>query len=325
MPSGGIHWEIFPNCDKVRGKGPGPLIKLPLGIHKRTNRRCLILDLKGNPLTDQMAALFRIRQIRQQRVEEIILTYGVKPKTDSSEENEPRLVQSLLSGCKVIDHLVNKAKETHYLNNSERVTLLYTFGPMGQEGKDFLHKVISNCINYDYDFTEKKIKKMKPYPISCPRIREKHEDIALEMGCNCHLKIPPGGYPSPILHAFKQPRNWPLESFKAENTIPGGINENLKRYIELKKQLTGVERSIQRIEAEMTSYFDKAGTDSITTEYGILERRRGIEIETFVQKSSLLSCMRTVTIIYCFSPYPAIAFLAIRLWTSPVREGLLNC
>jgi len=27
------------------------------------------------------------------------------------------------------------------------------------EGKDFLHKVISNCINNDYDYTEKQIKK----------------------------------------------------------------------------------------------------------------------------------------------------------------------
>jgi RNA-directed DNA polymerase len=36
-PSSGIHWEIFPNCDRLKGKEYGPLIKLPLGIHKRTN------------------------------------------------------------------------------------------------------------------------------------------------------------------------------------------------------------------------------------------------------------------------------------------------
>ena len=46
------------------------------------------------------------------------------------------------------------------------------------------------------------------------------------------------------------------------------------KYIELKKQLGGVEKSIHHIEEGMSSYFDKAGTESIITEYGLLERKR---------------------------------------------------
>jgi hypothetical protein len=175
-PSSGIHWEIFPNCDKLKGKGYGPLIKLPLGIHKRTNRRCIFLDQEGNPLPEQMVALSRASHISKQKVEEILLTYRVTSRAAQKKKAvESPLVQNVLSGCNVIRFLVNKAKETHYLNNSERVTLLYTFGHLGQEGKEFLHKVISNCINYDYEYTEKKIRKMKSFPISCPKIREKHE------------------------------------------------------------------------------------------------------------------------------------------------------
>jgi group II intron reverse transcriptase/maturase len=281
-PSGGIHWEIFPNCDRVKGKEFGPLIKLPLGIHKRTNRRCLFLDRDGNSLPEQMRDLSQIKHISQQKVEEILLTYHVKARTAPlTKAVESPLVQSVLSGCKMINYLVNKAKETHYLNNSERVTLLYTFGHLGQEGEDFLHKVISNCINYDYDYTEKKIRKMKSFPISCPKIREKHEEIALDLGCNCDLRIPPGGYPSPVLHALRQPKTWPPQHLTAGSTItqeyniiPNDINAKLKSYIELRKQLAGVEKSIQRIEKDMASYFDKSGTDSIATEYGVLERRR---------------------------------------------------
>lgn len=147
-PSSGIHWEIFPNYDRLKGKGYGPLIKLPLGIHKRTNRRCIFLDREGSPLPEQMVALSQVSQISQQNVEEILLTYRVKSRAAPQKKAvESPLVQSVLSGCNVIKYLVNKAKETHYLNNSERVTLLYTFGHLGQEGKEFLHKVISNCIN----------------------------------------------------------------------------------------------------------------------------------------------------------------------------------
>lgn len=282
-PGSGIHREIFPNCDKLKGKGYGPLIKLPLGIHKSTSRRCLILDREGNPLPEQMAALSQIGHISQKKVEEILFSHIMKPDASSKKKEDLPLVNSMLSGCKVINYLVDKAKETHYLNNSERVTLLYTLGLLGEEGKDFLHKVISNCINYDYDYTEKQIKKMKPYPISCYRIREKHEDFALDLGCNCSLKLPPGGYPSPVLHAFRRQNKWlfqPLSSAKGNvkeegnKVIPDGISGKLKTYIELKKQLGGVEKSIQRIEEEMASYFDKEKTDSIATEYGLLERKR---------------------------------------------------
>lgn len=232
-----------------------------------------------------MAVLPQIKHITQQTLEELLLTYTVKPKAsplkDTKEESP--LVENLLSGCKVINYLVNKARDTHYLNNSERITLLYTLGHLGQEGKDFLHKVISNCINYDYDYTEKQIRKMKSSPISCPKIREKHEDFALDIGCNCNFKIPYKGYPSPVLHAFKQPKTWPFQSpslnekstiNQDNSTIPESISGDLKKYIELKKQLGGVEKSIHRIEEGMSSYFDKAGTESIITEYGLLERKR---------------------------------------------------
>jgi len=280
-PGHGIHWEVFPDRDKVRGEGFGPLIKLPLGIHKRTNRRSLFLDREGDPMPNQIAALSEIRHITQTKIEEILLTYGAKSRTVPTKETGSPLVESLLSGCNVVNYLVKKARDTHYLDNSERVTLLYTLGHLGQEGKDFLHETISNCINYDYNFTEKKIRKIKPCPISCARIREKHEDIALELGCNCHLKIPPRGYPSPVLHAFKRgQKGWITQSYEGNTrtqgnkTIPNDINAKLKRYIELRRHLAGIERSIHRTEEEMASYFDRTETDSISTEYGFLERRR---------------------------------------------------
>ncbi|VVB94675.1 Reverse transcriptase (RNA-dependent DNA polymerase) [uncultured archaeon] len=280
-PGNGIHREIFPNCDKLKGKGYGPLIKLPLGIHKRTGRRCLFLDRDGNPLQEQMASLSKVGRITQKKVEEILFARIIKPDASPPKKEKMPLVESMLSGCKVVNYLVNKAKDTHYLNNSERVTLLYTLGLLGQEGKDFLHRVISNCINYDYDYTEKQIKKMKSYPISCFRIRERHEDFALDLGCNCSLKFPPGGYPSPVLHAFGRRNKWLFQphslsaSESHENkVILDGINGKLKTYIELKKQLGGVEKSIHRIEEEMSSYFDREKTDSIATEYGLLERKR---------------------------------------------------
>lgn len=292
-PSSGVHRDVFPNCDKVKGEGCGPLIKLPLGVHKRTNRRCFFLDNNGSLLPDQMAALSGIKHLSREKIEEILLTRVVKSSPVQSNENLPPMIENLLSSCNVIKQLVKKAEDTHYLDNSERVTLLYTFGHLGEEGNDFLHKVISNCINYDYDFTEKKIRKIKPYPISCARIKEKHEDIALNPGCNCHFKIPRGGYPSPILHAFKHEQNkWIQQSPNTKismemknDFIPDNINMKLKTYIELRKHLNGINKSIHRTEGEMASFFDHAGTDSLSTEYGLLVRRKkeGDKVEWMIR------------------------------------------
>ena len=294
-PPAGIHREIFPTSDKVKGQGLGCLIKLPLGIHKRTGNRCLFVDPIGDALPDQARVLADIVPISEQQVEEILLTYASKTKVARGDQaEESSLVKNLLSGCKVINYLVHKAEQTHYLENSERVTLLYTLGHLGREGKDFLHQVIANCINYDYEITEKRIMKMKPSPISCARIREKHEDFVLDMDCNCKFKLPKNGYPCPILHAFGQPKTWPLSVAAAAekgglleadgDTTSGEINEWLKRYIELKRQLRGVENSVSRLEEKMAQYFDGLGTDGVETQYGMLERRKsGSRLEWIIR------------------------------------------
>jgi len=284
-PPPGIHTEIFPTSDKVKAKGLGCLIKLPLGIHKRTGRRCLFLDRTGNPLPDQASVLTQVARLPERRIEEVLLAFATAtapsrvPKGQTSS-----LVASLLSGCQVVSYLVRKAERAHYLDNAERVTLLYTLGHLGQEGRDFLHKVIGNCINYDYEMTEKQIRKMKPYPISCARIREKHEDFVLDLDCNCKFKLPKNGYPSPILHAFGQTKTWPVSLAAAAEKadLPeseagprtGDLNQWLRQYIELRRQLRGVENSLGRVEEKMSQYFDGLGTDGVQTQYGLLERRK---------------------------------------------------
>jgi len=99
----------------------------------------LILDREGNPLPEQMEALSEIGHITQKKIEELRFSHIIKPDAPPAKKEETPLVESMLSGCRVINYLVDKAKETHYLNNSERVTLLYTLGILGEDGKDFLH------------------------------------------------------------------------------------------------------------------------------------------------------------------------------------------
>jgi len=152
---------------------------------------------------------------------------------------------------------------------------------------------MSYCINYDYEKTERQIRKAKPFPISCARIREKHEDIALQVGCNCKFKLPPRGYPSPILHAFRDGSSWPVPS----NVLPSAsiaaghdikhssdIHELAARYVELKRQLAGMEKSLCRVEQEIAANLKQTGANSIETEFGLLEvRERGERVELVIK------------------------------------------
>ncbi len=54
--------EVFPKQDRVPPGGLGNLIKLPLGIHRRTGRRCVLLDDRGQPLDDPWE---RVRSVRK--------------------------------------------------------------------------------------------------------------------------------------------------------------------------------------------------------------------------------------------------------------------
>jgi hypothetical protein len=53
----GLHLEFFPKQATLKGKGLGNLIKLPLGIHRRTGYYSKLLDERGVPLTDPLPAL----------------------------------------------------------------------------------------------------------------------------------------------------------------------------------------------------------------------------------------------------------------------------
>lgn len=198
------------------------------------------------------------------------------------------MVEAVLEGCKVVRHLVDKARDTNYLTHMERVTLLYTVGYLGDEGKAFLHKVMSYCLNYKKDYTDRQIQRMKEAPIGCYRIQEVHEEILRSVGCPCGLKAPPRRYPSPVLFAYRKgfrPSAPPVEKDGEEEeegrregapvASPGAeINQLLKRFIDLKKHLRGIEKSLKGCEDRMSEAFDRIGVDSLQTDLGLLVRKR---------------------------------------------------
>jgi len=72
--------EVFPKQTRVKAGGLGNLIKLPLGYHKRTNRRALFLRPDGAPAEDQLELLGSVKKASLRAIHAFIQRVG-GPKT----------------------------------------------------------------------------------------------------------------------------------------------------------------------------------------------------------------------------------------------------
>lgn len=205
---GGLHREVFPAQDRVRDGRLGSLVKLPLGIHRKSGRRCLFVDMDGQPVADQAGAVRAVQPVTPGAVVRLVAVRGSSADNAQSGDGRDGLtpptppLAAVVSGCEVVSRLIGKARGTGYLTHGERTVLLYTVGYLGPDGQAFLHRVMVATINYDFDVTEKYIKRIKESPISCARVQEVLQEGATPLTCACRFHLPRDGYPSPVLHAF---------------------------------------------------------------------------------------------------------------------------
>lgn len=295
----GITLEYFPNRTRVRPGKPGQTIKLPLGIHIRTGANSRFLDAQMQPVTDYGEYLSGVAKTSLKAVRKILGTH-MADETEVREQKtvDPNLdsfgsisesIRIVLERCSLMRYLCQKAVKTGYLSHFERLSVLYVFGHMGEDGKDFVHTVMGFTLNYKYNVTQKFIAKLREKPISCAKLREQYKLITAEYGCSCSFRQTKNCYPSPVLHALKNsgdddtgitlPVSRTVSKAKEEKVYEE-INihkqtQNLaQRIVELKKQKRGLDKSIRKIEVELQRIFDNAGIDCLEIEMGLLVRRK---------------------------------------------------
>lgn len=294
--------EIFPNNIRVRQGKCGQRIKLPLGIHIRTGQQSFFLDEGMSPVVDYKEFLSGIAKYSLAAVRKILGMYTMdvkgqpgQPELKVADQNLerfgplPEAVRIVLEKCSLMRYLCQKAATTGYLAHSERLSVLYVFGHMGDEGKEFLHTVMGFTMNYQFDITQRFIDKLPEKPISCVKLREQYKLITAEYGCSCNFKRTKNCYPSPVLHAIKNSGEDQTEiTVPASRTVSRTKEEKIyeeinihkqteklaQKIVELKKQRRGLDKSIHKVETELQRIFDSAGIDCLEIEMGMLVRRK---------------------------------------------------
>ncbi len=201
-----LQWELFPKQDAVGEDELGNLIKLPLGVHRKTGRRALFVDPEGRAVADQGGVLRDAKPVDVHGFDHAVSRlvgqddHTATPLEKADLEKQFPEFQPVLQGCAVIRALTEKAFATAHLAHIERHVLKCVFGHVGERGRAFLHAVIGACADYKAEVTDYHIGRLPSHPIGCPKIRSHLPDLVETVPCACEFDLPEGGYPSPVLH-----------------------------------------------------------------------------------------------------------------------------
>jgi hypothetical protein len=121
----------------------------------------------------------------------------------------------------------------------------------------------------------RELRKIPDFPISCPRLQERHPDLATPGGCTCPTRhsIPAGLYPTPLLLAYK------AKEIAALGTLRKHKPRKRKR-----RRGRGAKRSSQRESDRARSSEEETGESAPPTEgksdpvpsHGDAEKEQGL-------------------------------------------------
>ena len=293
----GISVEYFPNKTRIKPGKYGQVMKIPYGVHVKTGERSYFLDETGNALYNINAFLDSISKTSFTAIKKCIAANNNMEEKNNTREMEKDMTPFLnvsdnavevLKRCNLMYYLCRKAFQTNYLTHFERLSILYVFGHLGEEGKQFVHHIMSFTLNYQYNVTEKFIRKMPDKPISCVKLRDQYKQITAEYGCSCSFTKAKNCYPSPVLHAVSDAKevqadiNLPISKSVTKDkklelieeiNIHKKVQDLAVKILDLKKQKRKLDNSVGKVEKELERIYDNAKIDSLEIEMGLLVRR----------------------------------------------------
>ncbi len=265
--------EWFPKASRPGSKGLGNLIKLPLGLHRRTGRRSRFLGPEGEPITRPFEALRLQPKVTRQQLEAAIDTWREGPPlADTAEAADTRAGEQpaaapppvampprpawtavdfdrtpayarLFSHCPVVAALRRKAEEERRLSHDEIVVLQHTIGHM-PSGVAAVNYLLARCLTVPQTAFLKSA--LRGNPVSCPKIRSRLPHITSRVPCACEFPDNPDAYPTPLLH---------LTGLSPEDLTappPDLVPEDaIRRYLLLRHRLSELAAEIGSVEQNL--------------------------------------------------------------------------
>lgn len=215
--------EVFPKQDHLTGQGFGNLVKLPLGVHKKTGKRSYFYECPDRDVENQLAWLSKVKPGKLESVPEKTAKIELHPKFVALSEKWPELA-TLSSSCPPIGRLITACFSGNQISNGEEQILYQTIGFLPAASRS-LHAVFGNMTDYNPHVVDLKISKLRGTPLGCRRIHS----ILGYTGDICPFPSVTS-YPSPLLHLGIDLREAGSRSEKVES-LSAAI-ENLRTAME---------------------------------------------------------------------------------------------
>jgi tetratricopeptide (TPR) repeat protein len=292
-----VHVEFFPKQAAAEG-GVGNLIKLPLGIHRRSGRRSRVLLPDGSAEPDPHGALRRHPRLGRDALHAAIAALKATPlppgpPTPSEEAGEPGApaardlgafpppgaswtaadfdtnpeVSQILAHCPVLAALKTKVERHRRLTHEEQVVLKHSLGHSGP-GVLAVNYLLDACA--DVPPAARLQTPLAGNPISCPKIRRRIPHVTGTVDCNCLFDFAPGQYPNPRLHLLR-PRGAPAPGPPAPADAPPWAPAERVRVLRmLRVRRQEIETELAGVEAELISHVEREAATEIRLEDGVL-------------------------------------------------------
>lgn len=297
-----IQIEFFPK-QSTAGGGLGNLIKLPLGIHRRTGRRSRFLRPDGTPEPDPFGALRRQPRVSRDRFHAAILRLkaeapaaatapGEVERSDEADADADgrrrvaapappvpppawttadfetnREIAHLLARCPVLAALKSKVEKHCRLTHDEQVVLMHALGHSGA-GVLAVNYLLDACV--DAPGGARLQTPLSGNPISCPKIRKRIPAVTASVPCNCDFSFAPDRYPTPRLHLLTLPKDAPLPSGEGRDAVQWDPVERARALGVLWVQRERVAAEIAKIEQELMAYLQRHNLTELETGDGAL-------------------------------------------------------
>ena len=295
-PSSELQVEVFPKQGYVTEGKLGNLIKLPLGIHRRSGRRSLFVDASGDPLPEQLTYLSGVEKASKRQIYEFIQRFrqleapvpgpaddGEVPWKEDTDRPASSMMpavheeyqlerdqefQYLVARCHVLRAIIDKMNSEGEITNDERIVLTYSVGLL-EHGPEAVNELLGRCANVDASSFLKS--RLRGNPISCPKIRARVPEITSRLDCKCKFDPKTTLYPSPMRH-LQEREEAASGSYIGKTVESLQFQQMLQQYLNTRKQLNEMKVLIDVYEARLNEFFSQAGIESVDTPMGTLKR-----------------------------------------------------
>jgi hypothetical protein len=298
--------EFFPRQAKAQG-GVGNLIKLPLGIHRRSGRRSRLLRSDGSVEGNPHDFLRSHPRLSRQKLEAAIVSLKASvaiqgsaprmlPASQAEADQEPATpadleafpvapptwtgadfhthpeVATILRHCPVLDALRTKVEQHRRLTHEEQVVLQHSLGHSGA-GVLAVNYLLDACV--DVRPSARLQSPLAGNPISCPKIRKRIPHVTGSVRCNCLFDFAPGRYPTPRLHLLRPGAVRPSSSRPAEAEPRWTPPDRVRTLRALRVRQLEIAEELARVEAELVAYIERSAVPEVMLEEGVLRLIQG--------------------------------------------------